>query len=222
MRVGTGELTDSLATEHLTDFNFELFKLFDIHQHATLEIKTKSATLGRLLDRPGRKNITFSWSMNPSSIQQSEELGTASIDERLAAAKAVFEHGYSLAFHFDPLIDTDLKLYQECFEKIAQAIHPQALKWISLGSLRMTQGLRDQMSQRFPKSRLPLSEFLKTKDQKYRYAKPLRVKIFKHIYALIKQYGLDYSPIYLCMEPRHAWDQAFGGTPRKHPLFGAS
>lgn len=221
LRIGTGEIADSLAMDHLTDFSLELCEFFDRHPHANLELKTKSATIENLLKREGRKNITISWSMNPSFIQKTEEHFTASIDDRIAAAKLIKNHGYSVAFHFDPLMDIDLSLYEECFEKIVQNLGPEALQWISLGVLRMTETLKDAVDDRFPDSPITLGEFIKSPDGKFRYAKPIRVEIFKKIYELIKKYKLAESPIYLCMESRDAWDKALGGTPRQHPLFGA-
>jgi hypothetical protein len=101
-RIGTGELADSLALDPLTGLSRHLVPFFAARANATLELKTKTDNVGELLDLDPRGRVVVSWSVNAPAIVAAEEHGTASLAERLSAARRVQEAGYRLGFHFDP------------------------------------------------------------------------------------------------------------------------
>jgi spore photoproduct lyase len=103
-RVGTGELTDSLALEDVVPYSDQLIPFFNQQDNAVLELKTKSANVGRLLQQESAKNVIVSWSLNPSNIIEHEEKGTPNLQQRLEAARLCQEKGYRVGFHFDPII----------------------------------------------------------------------------------------------------------------------
>ncbi len=92
-RVGTGELADSLALDPLTRYSVPLVKFFSGYDNAILEFKTKSDCIDNLmgLDHGGRTVV--SWSINPRTVQASEEHRTASIERRLKAAERCVRRG---------------------------------------------------------------------------------------------------------------------------------
>jgi len=86
-RYGTGELSDSLALDHMTSFSHDLVKFFGSRQKNWFEFKTKSANVDRLCElKPAPPNILVSWSVNPQAVIDTEERGAARLKERLAAA----------------------------------------------------------------------------------------------------------------------------------------
>ncbi len=104
-RFGTGEFTDSLLLDPLTELSSRLVPFFADRTNAVLELKTKTDFIDRLLDLPHGGNTIVAWSLNSPLVRGSEERRAASISERLGAARRCVEAGYKLAFHFDPLIE---------------------------------------------------------------------------------------------------------------------
>jgi spore photoproduct lyase len=98
-RVGTGELTDSLALEDIVPYSDQLIPFFNEQKNAVLELKTKSDNVGMLLKQESPKNVIVSWSLNPPHIVEQEEKGTPKLHERLKAASLCQEKGYRVGFH---------------------------------------------------------------------------------------------------------------------------
>ena len=104
-RVGTGEITDSLALEPYTGMVRELVPYFAAQPNVLLELKTKSDCVDSLLDLDSKGRVVVAWSMNPQRVIDADEHGTAMLNERLSAARRCQEAGYRLGFHFDPMIE---------------------------------------------------------------------------------------------------------------------
>ena len=67
-RVGTGEITDSLALEPLTGMVGALMPYFVEQPNVLLELKTKSDCVDSLLDFDPKGRIVVAWSMNPQRV----------------------------------------------------------------------------------------------------------------------------------------------------------
>ena len=104
IRIGTGELADSLALDHITGFSERLIPFFEEKKNLFLELKTKSNRIQNLLKFKGIKNTIISWSLNPQNIIDEEEFYSASLKERLDAASECQQRGFKTAFHFDPIV----------------------------------------------------------------------------------------------------------------------
>ena len=100
LRIGTGEITDSLSLDPLTLYSNDLILFFSQHPYWFLELKTKSKFVDQFLDVPHANNIIISWSLNPQIVIDKDEHGTASLSERLHAAKKCAKKGFILTFHF--------------------------------------------------------------------------------------------------------------------------
>jgi spore photoproduct lyase len=211
-RMGTGELTDSLALDSLTRLNEGLIRHV-LGKKMILEIKTKTAAVGHLPDIP-KKNVLVSWSMNPDAFIRTEEYKAASLEARLKAARKALRKGYRLGFHFDPLLMLPgwKEPYAELLEKLTVAIPEKEVMWISLGSLRYPAALKKIIENRFPKTRITAAEFVKGLDGKIRYFRPERVKLYRHIYAGIRKRWKDVF-VYFCMENRTVWQEVMGYAP---------
>ena len=86
-RVGTGEVIDSLSLDPLTLYSRQLIEFFNHYPKWNLEFKTKSNFVDQFLDLKSMGNTIVSWSVNPEYIISREEHGTASLSERLTAAR---------------------------------------------------------------------------------------------------------------------------------------
>lgn len=201
MRLGTGQFTDSLAMDDLLEFSPVMIDFFRQFDDIQFELKTKSHCIENVLKTQPSRNIVISWSVNPQHIIERCEFFTASLEERLEAASQCAKAGYSVGFHFDPIVYYDgwESDYREVVKRIFNAVDPAAIGWISLGCLRMTQKVRRVMEQRFPDSPLLLAEHFLGFDGKLRYSRRIRRKIYHHMRSLIRTYSHDVV-VYLCME----------------------
>lgn len=214
-RIGTGEYTDSLALEPLTGISSELVRYFAQHPNAVLELKTKSNNVDGLLDLDHRGRTVVSWSLNPPPVIEAIEPGTASLDERLAAARKVQEAGYRLAFHLDPLIYFEdwEREYHALIERVFDHVDPDHVAWISTGSFRYTNDLRETIQSRFPEDRLTREgEMIAGPDGKHRYFKTIREDMFRSIKAKIESVDPKLF-LYLCMETQRMWRKVYGTVP---------
>jgi spore photoproduct lyase len=188
-----------------------------------LELKTKSDCVENLLDLDPNERIVVSWSMNPERVVAADEHFTASLDERVAAARRCQEAGYKLGFHFDPIIEYRgwEEDYRAMIEKIFAAVDFRRVAWLSMGVLRQTPALRRAMRERFPKTLLLTGEQVFCSDGKFRYFQPMRVAMYRKMVQWIRQLA-PLPPVYLCMESREVWEQVFGFVPGCEKELGAS
>jgi spore photoproduct lyase len=203
-RLGTGELSDSLALDHITHHSLFLMETVKDIPHLVLELKTKSNNVDLLLTTDPPDNIVISWSLNPQSIIDTEEIFAATLVQRLQAAKKVCENGYRVAFHFDPiiLIENWEQAYGEVVKQLFQIVDNQKIMWISLG------GLRFNKPNELPTSSIFSGEFIPCQDTKYRYFAELRYEMYRFMISRIKAQDAS-VPVYMCMEDRDAWEILF-------------
>lgn len=213
-RIGTGELADSLALDHIACYSRRMVPFFASLKNGILELKTKSGQIDNLKDLDHGGHTVVSWTMNSKRICRNEESKAATFEERLTAAKQCEEWGYKLGFHFDPLIyyeEWELE-YREAVKEILENVDPGSIAWISLGALRFTPHLRDQVRKRFPESKIPYGEFVPGHHGKLRYFRPIREEMYRKMKSWIHAEAPDVF-VYLCMESRIVWDRSFGKAP---------
>jgi len=215
IRLGTGELSDSLALDSIIPLSQILVPFFAEKRNALLELKTKSAEVDHLLSLGHHEKTVLSWSLNPPKIIEKEERRTAALEDRIRAARQCQDKGYPVGFHFDPIIDYEgwEEGYREAVFKVFREIDPRRVIWISLGGFRYPPGLKSIAKERFPNSQIFLGELFPGKDAKFRYLKEIRVEMYRKMV----QWLCEVDPglfVYLCMESREVWEGVFGWAPR--------
>jgi spore photoproduct lyase len=218
-RVGTGEIIDSLALDELTLYSRKLIEFFNQYPKWTLEFKTKSAFVDQFLDLGPSKNTVVSWSLNADYVTKREEHGTATLDERLTAAKKCVQRGFSVAFHLDPLIYHEgwQTNYADLVERITTQFTPEQVNVISLGTLRFQPEQKFMMKKRFGlDSLVTQAEMFPSEGAKLRYDAGLRQEMFKFVYGLFKKHSESWR-IFLCMETPETWISAFEAQPMQKP-----
>ena len=218
-RIGTGELSDSLALDALTGLSRHLVPFFAAHRNAVLELKTKTDCVDELLDLDPRGHVVVSWSVNAAAVVERDEPGTASLPERLAAARRVQERGYRLGFHFDPLVEFEgwETGYAAAIDAIAAAVDRRAVAWVSLGSLRLSPGLLQAVRQRAHAGHVLGAEIVPGADGKARVWRGLRLRMYRRVIDEVRA-RLGEVPLYLCMEPAGVWERVMGGVPSDRAL----
>ncbi|HMK75373.1 MAG TPA: hypothetical protein VK568_04220 [Thermodesulfobacteriota bacterium] len=214
LRLGTGELSDSLALESIFPVSQFLIDFFSKRQKAVLELKTKSANIDSLLGLDHRGKTVISWSLNPPRMIEEEEMRTAPLKERIDAARRCQEKGYPLGFHFDPILYHEgwEKEYQETIYQLFKQIDPRRIVWISLGGFRYPPQLKAIAEERFPKTEVFLGELFPGRDGKFRYLKEIRVDMYRKMAGWLSEADPGLF-VYLCMESKEVWERVFGWTP---------
>jgi spore photoproduct lyase len=221
-RIGTGEITDSLALDPYIGFCAEVVPFFAEQPNVLLELKTKSDCVDGLLKLDPKERVVVSWSMNPQKVIDRDEKHTASLEERLTAARRCQTAGYKLGFHFDPIVEyagweAD---YRDMVGRIFAAVDHRRVAFISMGVLRNTPALKRTMRARFPETRLLSGEQILCPDGKMRYFQPLRVAMYRKMLRWIRAASPTVF-IYLCMESKEVWQQVFGFAPSCEKELGA-
>ena len=211
-RIGTGEFTDSLALDSLTEYSKILVPYFK-DKNVFFELKTKSDQIENLLGLDHGGKTVVSWSVNPACLEK-EESKTAPIQKRIEAARRCQEAGYPVAFHFDPVFYFEgwEKHYQELIEEIYSAlIRPP--QWVSIGTFRYHRDLKKVAEFRHPTTRVFLGEQVQdTQDDKFRYPDRVRTEIYQKMFEWLRAKDVK-TPIYLCMESPDIWKAAFEKLP---------
>lgn len=221
-RIGTGEITDSLILDPYIGFTREVVPFFAEQPNVLLELKTKSNCVEDLLTLDPKERVVVSWSMNPQTVIDEEEHGTASLLERLQAARLCQDAGYRLGFHFDPMIEYPdwEKDYEKLVEQLFGTVDWRRVSWLSLGVLRNTPGLKRAMRERLPRTRLLVAEQVPNPDGKLRYLQPLRIEMYRKMLGWIRR-SAPTVKVYLCMESKHVWQEVFGYAPSCEKELGA-
>jgi len=198
-----GEMCDSLATLGLMPGLLpELVNHFSEPGYDKLLLLTKSARTGQLLDLDHRGSTIVAWSLNCNRVIQEVELGAASLDERLGAARACQEAGYPVRFRFDPLVAIDIweEQYSEMVERTLATVVPER---ITLGSYRLLGNLDRIIEQRFPDSTL-LNQELERDGKRLRYPHELRRRMYEFVIGEIRKHD-DTTPVSICKETPRMW-----------------
>ncbi len=213
-RIGTGEFTDSLALDPVAGWTHILVPFFSTKKNAILELKTKTDHIEGLLSSPWRDRIIVSWSLNTPSMASREEHGAPSIKKRLLAARRCQAEGFTLGFHFDPLIQhMEWKDgYMRTVEMMDRYIDPKKIIWISLGCLRYMPLLKSIVRRRHPTTRILYGEFVPGLDGKMRYFKPIRINMYRFMGDLLRKWAPGLG-VYLCMESDEVWQKSLGWSP---------
>lgn len=225
IRVGTGELADSLAFDDILDetgFFLDAIKKNGWEDRVQFEFKTKSDRTvnlsGNMLKYPGC-NIVAGFSVNIESFRATDERHTATMEERFSAMLAASAAGAKIAIHFDPLVmlDKNFESYMFLVDTIFTRLKSAEIVWISMGGFRHTLGLTATIRERFPQSQLLLGEmFPSDDDNKMRYLSTVRRKFYRAMKERIGRHIAN-PPLYLCMEKPFMWEDA--GMPCKFPDF---
>ena len=217
LRIGTGELTDSLSLDDISLHSTALINFFKKVPAWTLEFKTKSNNIKNFINQEHAGNVIVSWSLNPQYIIEREEHNTASLEDRLEAARLCRDHGFLVAFHLDPVIYHPewRDNYQKLVKEITSLFQPKEVSHVSLGALRFQPEQRHLMRERFGfTSLITQGEYFKSRDGKLRYDSQVRQEMFSFIHTEFKKQNPNW-PVFLCMEDKENWLSSLGQTPQK-------
>ena len=216
LRIGTGELTDSLALDPISGLSSKLIDSLKDKKNIILELKTKTDHIHHLTNQ-NPQGVVLSWSVNPETLVRTDEHKSAPLQMRLTAAEKAAEKGFLIGLHFDPIIqipDWEDK-YEKLIIQISEYLSGNQIAWISLGSFRYPGHLKEVIKTRFPKTNILLGEQITGLDGKQRYLKPIRQKMYQHIVRLLREKLGDVF-IYFCMESADVWQEVLNTSPQNN------
>lgn len=217
VRIGTGEVIDSLSLDPLTLYSKHLIEFFRDKPNWNLEFKTKSNYVDQFLEQEHSGNVIVSWSINPQTVITNEEHLTASLSERLAAAKKCLDKKFQISFHIDPVVwhPEWKESYASLVQAITQSFSPSDFPYISIGALRFQPEQKNLMLERFGmKSWVNRAEMFKGAAGKMRYDQSLREEMFQFIIEQFKSNSPSWK-VFLCMETPETWLKTTGSLPYK-------
>ncbi len=200
-RIGSGEFTDSLVFDDLTQYSQKIVPFFRTRPQWQFEFKTKSTNIDGLLQAGGCENVVVSWSVNSDKITNEAEHFTPDLTHRLAAACEAAKAGYRLGFHFDPVIIYEgyQADYARTVQQMADTLPADKIAWISVGTLRFSRELKKQIETRFVNNFILDGEFLLDFDGKMRYSPAQRLEVYRFLVPLLRR-SFPEAVVYLCME----------------------
>ncbi|MHC4122305.1 MAG: spore photoproduct lyase family protein [Planctomycetota bacterium] len=167
---------------------------------------TKSCNIDNLLKVEAHEKVVVSWSLNTDNIVSQYELGTASVDERLHAAKLCQEHGYRIRFRIDPgiIYSNWQEGYCDLISKVFSLTKPEN---ITIGMLRLLSGHLTFAAKAYGSRAKKLCNNNLTKgasDGKLRYDVKERIKFYNFLIDAIRNVDKKVS-ISLCRETPEVW-----------------
>jgi len=208
--IGTGQSSDSLLWGNKHGVLQALLRFAHEHPNVILELKTKSKNVSYLLNNHVPANVLCTWSLNTPTIITHEEHQTASLSDRLAAARKLADRGVLVGFHFHPLVhyDTWRADYARVFDLVLEQFDSAEVALVSLGTLTFTRSVIRTIRSRRVKTKM-LQMPLVDADGKLSYPEATKLELFRFAYRRLEPWHKKVF-FYLCMENPRLWQPVFG------------
>ena len=208
--IGSGQSSDSLAMGNRGGVLDAQLNFARKNPNIILEFKTKSKEVDYFLSRKLPPNIFVSWSLNPQVIIDHEEHFTASLKQRIGAARTIADAGIIVGFHFHPIVyyrgwKND---YLQVASMVMDQFSPDEVGMISLGTLTFIKpAIQNLRKLGIPSKvlQMPLSNAV----GKYSYSLDIKKKIFDGVYKAFTAWH-EKVFFYFCMEERILWQSVMG------------
>jgi spore photoproduct lyase len=187
-----------------------LFDFAKKYPNVILEFKTKSSNISHFLENDVPKNIIVTWSLNTQTIIDNEEHLTASLDERIGAARKLADKGVLVGFHFHPIVvyENYLEEYGKIYERLVSEFTTDEVVLISMGTLTFIKPVIKKLRERELKSKILQMPFEDINGKKS-YSIETKKEMFKHLYDSFKPWH-NKVYFYMCMEAHSLWMDVFG------------
>jgi spore photoproduct lyase len=209
--IGTGQSSDSLMWGNQGGVLDALLDFAHRHPNVILELKSKSKHVSHLLKVDLPPNLLCTWSLNTPTLIAHEERLTATLEDRLKAARHVADRGVLVGFHFHPMIHyADWREdYAAVFRQLTKQFSAEEVVMVSLGTLTyikpVIKQLRSRSGFRSKILQMPMVE----SDGKLSYPQSIKEEMFRFAYQSLAAWHEDVF-FYLCMENQHLWQPVFG------------
>ena len=196
--LNSGELADSLMTEHLqSPFSEFIVPLFEKQNKHKVLLCTKSVNFKNLLKIKEHNQTIVSFSLNAPAVAKRWEKAPAPF-ARIEAGKKLVENGYTVRARIDPMVPIEnwQKGYAMLLDKLFDSFVPER---ITIGSLR---GLASTIRCCSDKT------WAKYLNEKSNWGKRIAHSTRKEMYFFVKDYlkgNFGYKKLALCKETVEMW-----------------
>lgn len=209
--IGTGQSSDSLLWGNDFGTLDALATLARRYPSTIIELKTKSHRTDWIaMGLPS--NIVATWSLNAPTIIEKEEHLSATLEQRIAAARKAADKGIPVGFHLHPMVWFKgwQDEYRSVIEQVTTTFKPEELVMFSLGTLTFTKAVLRTLRSQGRESRI-LDMELTGAAGKYSYPLATKQEMFSHAYSCFPKKWREEGPFfYLCMEDPTLWEPTFG------------
>jgi len=217
-----GELADSRAWDHLTEFSKMIVPFIANTKNGYLYMLSKSGNYKNFIglehrDKQGRTRIIQVASVNAPIVCGLIEEKTASLEDRIYAMRKLQEDGYKIRYRIDPIMPfgelfynglimeyenfrKTAEMYEPTLDIIFSMTHPEL---ITLGTYRPYPGLQHYLSKRFPNSHVLGIKTYKEGDKKH-IDKRFRIRIYTWFKMEIQRRSSQ-TKVALCKESSEIW-----------------
>lgn len=215
--IGTGQSSDSLMWGNRHGLLENLTQFATQHPNIILEMKSKSDNISWFQQQykengtPPPRNILFTWSLNTPHLIRVEERGSATLERRLQAARALADMGCAVGFHFHPMVmyDNWKEDYRNLVKQVVELFNPSEIMTLSIGTLTYIKPVIKKVRARLTKSRIlqmPMEEIA----GKVSYPYEQKVEMFSWLYQSFPESWREQLFYYMCMEDSALWLDVFG------------
>ena len=218
--LGTGQSSDSLMWGNQQGLLEQLSDFAARHPNVLLELKTKSKNVAFFLERTTPPNLVLSWSMNTPTIIRNEEHFTASLPERLSAARRVADCGVRVAFHFHPLVyyENWAQDYGNVAKQVTETFDVDEVLFVSFGSVTFIKPVIRAIRERGRPTKMLQMELVPGPKGKLSYPDSVKAEMFAAAYQAFSPWHSEVF-MYLCMEKAELWKSTFGFTYPSNEAF---
>ncbi len=217
---GTGQASDALAWGNRNGNLEALCRFAEEHPNVLMELKTKSDNIGYFLGRQPPKNVVCSWSLNSPAIIANEEHFTASLAQRIVAARTVADRGIKVAFHFHPLVH--YQGWRADYPAIASTLiarfQPEEVLFVSFGSVTLIKPVMQKMRELGHPTKITQARLVADPHGKLTYTDEIKIVLFKTMHEAFAPWQ-ERVFMYLCMEKAEIWQQVLGRVYRSNEEF---
>jgi spore photoproduct lyase len=209
--IGTGQSSDSLVWGNRQGLLDALIEFAEMHPNVLLELKTKSSNIGPLLARDVPPNVVCTWSLGTPTTIRNEEPGTATLDQRLRAARQTSDYGIDIGFHFHPMIYYSgwRSDYAAVAARLLAEFRPSEISFVSMGAVTLIRPVEREIRKRGGQTKILQMDMVQDAHGKLTYPDAVKIELFSHLYdALDPWHGEVF--FYLCMENASIWTEVFG------------
>jgi spore photoproduct lyase len=154
--------SDTLSLEHISGSIAECVRFFAGQEHGRFRFVTKFNYVDTLLDLEHNGHTKIRFSINAPHVVRQFEQHTASLEERIEAARKVADAGYPLGIIVAPIMRYDdwHAGYTEALQKLEDGLGPHAQRGVTFELIqhRFTPKAKRVQLAAYPATKLPLNE----------------------------------------------------------------
>ncbi|MBW2734433.1 MAG: DNA photolyase [Deltaproteobacteria bacterium] len=209
--IGTGQSSDSLILGNHERVLEELCAFAADHPHVLLEFKTKSDRVEPLLELSPPSNVVCSWTLNPQVVIDNEEHHTATLAQRIEAARRVANAGLKVAFHFHPMLHYAgwREGYADIAKELVARFDPTEVLFCTMGSVTLIKPVLREIRRRGGETKILQMDLTPDPHGKLTYPDAVKIVLYRSLYEGLAPWK-DEVFFYLCMEPEAIWQASLG------------